>query len=585
VTPRLLAREPATLVGLLREHAATNPDYTPYIFLDDGEDDARSITAGELDARARAIACEVLASSRPGDRALLLVPPGLDYIAAFFGCLYAGIIAVPAYPPDPRRLARTVPRLMSIVRSADASVLLTTRAIRSLATVLAPHAPELDSLHWIAIDDAAVTAWQPPSIDVDSIAMLQFTSGSTESPRGVVLTHDNLMANLAAIHAAFELEGRPPRTVSWLPPYHDMGLIGGVLGNLYSGGVGILMSPLHFLQQPVRWLNAITKYRADISGGPNFAYDLCVRRVDPAKQHLDLSTWDIAFNGAEVVRSESLERFATKFEPVGFRRTTWLPCYGLAEATLIATGVARAEEPITIHVERGSLERGDVVCVAHDAPDRRAQVSSGRACVGVEVAIVDPASCRAVPEGQLGEVWLAGRSVGRGYWGLAEETARRFDARLEGRGPFLRTGDLGFTLAGELFVTGRITDVIVVRGRNLFPDDIERVVAGAHAALRPGGIGAFAAELDDREQLVVASELEAGARDHAAIRAAIRKAVVETFDVVPHEVLLLETGTIPKTSSGKVQRHACRRGFAEQTLKLAVDHDEARYAASSEIVG
>lgn len=556
---------PATLVELLRLRTAERPDTVPYIFLEDGEDDERTITARELDTRARAIACSLLATSRPGERALLVFPPGLDYIAALFGCLYAGIIAVPAYPPDVRRLARTLPRLTAIVRAAEARVVLTTRAIRSVAGAL----PGLEGLAWVATDDdAQADDWIAPPCDPDAIALLQFTSGSTTSPRGVILPHRALLANLAAIEAAFELAGRPPRTISWLPPYHDMGLIGCILGSLYSDGQCVLMSPLHFLQQPVRWLRAITKYRGDTSGGPNFAYDLCVRRIDPAQHALDLSSWHIAFDGAEVVRRDTLERFTAKFAPVGFRRAAFLPCYGLAETTLIAAATPRAAEPTVISVERDGLERGEA-----RPGTNRALVASGRATLGTAIAIVDPETRRALPDRRVGEIWLAGPSVGSGYWGDAEATARTFGATFDtgDARTWLRTGDLGFLQAGELFVTGRCKDLVIVNGRNLFPDDIEAVAVAAHPALRPGCTAAFAIEGDAGEQLVVVQETGPG--DAAAIRQAIRGAIAMAFDVVPHAIELLEPGTIPKTSSGKVQRHACRDDYV------------ARCAARSLIVG
>lgn len=513
-----------TLVDLLRERTAG--DAPLYTFLDDGDDDARSLTARELDTRARRIAVRVSEVASPGDRALLVVPPGLDYIVAFFGCLYAGVIAVPAYPPDPRRLARTLPRLLAIVRAADARVALTTRAIGAVL-----------GMPTIAVDEdiGDAEAWRRPAIDGDTVAMLQFTSGSTAEPRGVILPHASLLANLAVIADAFELAGRPPRVVSWLPPYHDMGLIGSLLGPLYAGGSAIAMSPLHFLQRPARWLRAIATYRADISGGPNFAYDLCVRKVDPAT--VDLSSWQIAFNGAEVVRAATLERFAETFAPSGFRRSALFPCYGLAETALFATGARRGAGP-TIADVGGT-----------------ARASSGRPPRGVELIVVDPETGRVLADDTLGEIWIAGPSVGRGYWNGDTFGAHTAD----GRGPFLRTGDLGVLRDGELFVTGRIKDVIVLHARKLFPDDIERVVVAAHPALRPGATAAFAIDDGDREQLVIAQEIDDA--DRGELRTLITRAVVESFDVTPGAIVLLAKGALPKTSSGKVQRHACRAAY------------------------
>ncbi|MEJ7599639.1 MAG: fatty acyl-AMP ligase [Kofleriaceae bacterium] len=569
-----------TLVELLEDRARARPDDVLYTFLENGEDVTTSITHRELDARARLIAAQLRSCMRVGDSALLVFAPGLDYIAAFFGCLYAGVIAVPAYPPDPRRLARTVPRLTAIARTSGARIVVTMEAIRALAASV----PGLETLTWLAIDeltqaervldrvsDRAIVRDFDRVFNPDAIAFLQYTSGSTGAPRGVMLTHRAVLANLAAITDAFGLADRPPRTVSWLPPYHDMGLVGAILGSLYGGGSCVLMSPLHFLQQPVRWLRAITKYRADVSGGPNFAYDLCVRRVDPATEALDLSTWEIAFDGAEVVRADSLDQFAARFAPAGFRRTAFLPCYGLAETTLIAAATPRAAGPTVVTADAAALEAGRLLEV-EPSPHARMVVSSGKPTRGTEIAIVDPAG-RAC-DGTVGEIWLTGTSVGTGYWDDAEATALAFGARLAGDDrTWLRTGDLGVLHAGELFVTGRIKDVIIISGRNLAPDDLEQVAVAAHPALRPGGTAAFAIEISGREQLVIVQELAPGSHDAAAIQRAIRTAVVGAFDVAPHDVLLVEPGAIPKTSSGKVQRHACKADYV------------ARCAASSETDG
>ena len=556
-----------TLVEMLDERARARPDEVVYTFLEDGEDDARSITHRELATRARGIAAQLAACTQPGDRVLLVFAPGLDYIAAFFGCLIAGAIAVPAYPPDPRRLPRTLPRVNAIVRAARAQVVLTTRAIRALASALAGR----DALHWVAVDEpGAAPQIEARPADPDAIAFLQFTSGSTGAPRGVVLTHRTVLANLAAIASAFELAGQPPRTVSWLPPYHDMGLVGAILGSLYAGGSCVLMSPLHFLQQPARWLRAITRYRADVSGGPNFAYDLCVRRVDPAVEALDLASWQIAFDGAEVVRAESLSRFAERFAPAGFRRAAFLPCYGLAETTLIAAATPRAAEPTVIAADAATLERGSLNVVV-PGPGARGVVSSGRPTRGTEIVIVN--GDRDLPDGVIGEIWLAGPSVGAGYWDEPEATRAAFRAHLDdGRGPWLRTGDLGCMHAGELFVTGRIKDLIIVNGRNLAPDDLEQVAVAAHPALRPGCTAAFAVEDATCERLVIVQELGPGLHDAAAIQHAIRTAIVDAFDVTPHEVRLVDPGAIPKTSSGKVQRHACKADYvARCAASLAIE--------------
>ncbi|WP_437819699.1 amino acid adenylation domain-containing protein [Sorangium sp. So ce1078] len=563
-----------TLVELGRGRAARHGDELAYSFLVDGESERLDVTFAEIDRRARAVGAALQAITAVGERAVLLYAPGLDYVAAFLGCLYAGVVAVPAYPPDPARLGRTLPRLEAIVADAGARVVLTTEAIAAMGDALADQAPALRAGRWVSTDALAPgieEAWRPPAVSREALALLQYTSGSTGSPKGVMLTHGNLLANLGAIARGFRT-GRASRGVIWLPPFHDMGLIGGVLEPLYAAFPVALMSPLAFLERPIRWLRAISRFGGTVSGGPNFAYDLCARKATAADvAALDLSSWEVAFTGAEPVRHETLERFAATFAPCGFRREAFYPCYGLAEGTLIVTGGERGAGPGLSAVDREALAGGRA---APPEPGRAAQtlVGCGRAVdAGGEVRIVDPVSSRERGSGEVGEIWVRGPSVARGYWGRAEATAEAFGARradAPDEGPYLRTGDLGYARDGELFVTGRLKDLLIVRGRNLYPDDLERTAEASHPALRRGCSAAFGVEADGEERLVIVQEVDPrGSPDLAEVVAAVRREVLSQHDVAAHAVVLIGRGTIPKTSSGKIQRSACRAAFLAGELE------------------
>ncbi|HSK77339.1 MAG TPA: amino acid adenylation domain-containing protein [Thermoanaerobaculia bacterium] len=538
-----------SFVDVLRARAQRRPDQTLYTFLAEGETESERLTLAGLDERARALGGALQQLGLRGENALLLFPAGLEFVAAFFGCLYGGVTAVPAYPP---RANREQPRLRALARDARPRVVLTTSAILAKASALKGGIPELEGALWLATDDPALgdaAAWTDPGAGGDTLAFLQYTSGSTSDPKGVRVTHGNLLHNQEMIRRAFG-QGEESVILGWLPLYHDMGLIGNVLQPLYVGARCVLMPPLAFLQKPVRWLEAIGRYRATTSGGPNFAYELCLRRIGPEpRAALDLSTWTVAFNGAEPVRAETLERFAAAFAPCGFRPGAFYPCYGLAEATLFVTGGTPGTAPTVREA------------------DRRPRVGCGRAWLGQRVAVVDPESGSPLPPGRVGEVWVAGPRIARGYHGRPEESERTFGARLAGTGdgPYLRTGDLGFLSEGELYVTGRLKDLIILRGRNLYPQDVERTAEASHPALRPGHGAAFSAEVEGEERLVVAHEVERGWRGGSEgsgeVAEAVRRAVAEEHEARVHEVVLLRPGSLPKTSSGKVRRHAVRAAW------------------------
>jgi amino acid adenylation domain-containing protein len=574
----------ASLVELLGHWAAVRPEQVVYTFLDSAGHESAVLDFAEIDRQARAVAAALVEQDGAGERALLLYPPGLDFIAAFLGCLYARTIAVPAYPPRPER---SIGRLRAIAVDAGARIVLTTAGASPAIRALAAQVPELTDARIIATDrlpPPAPAPWPERLPSRDDTAFLQYTSGSTADPKGVIVTHGNLLHNEEMIRRAFAQDDRSV-VVGWLPLYHDMGLIGNVLQPLYLGARAILMSPLSFLQRPLRWLEAISRYRATTSGGPNFAFELCVRRIGPAERAaLDLSSWQVAFSGAEPVRARTLAAFVDAFTACGFRREALYPCYGLAEATLFVTGGSVGAGPSVARFALAALEQHRAVAMAGpagaddaggDAASRqlsRQLVSCGHPWLDQEVAIADPESRRRCGAGQVGEVWIAGPSVASGYWGREETTAAELHARLAGepaRGPFLRTGDLGFVWGGDLFVTGRLKELIILGGRNLYPQDVELVAEGAHPALRPGCGAAFAVEVEDEERLVVAWEVERrSSPDLEAVAGRIRQALAEELEAAVHEVVFLSSGTLPKTSSGKIRRRACRAAWLRGELTV-----------------
>lgn len=621
-----------TLVDLLRNRAIESPKEIGYSFLIDGETETVNLTYQQLEQRSRAIAAYLQSICPPGEVALLLYQPGLEYITTFFGCLYAGVIAIPAYPPRPNR---SLERIQTIIRDSKAKIGLASQSIISSLKPRASETPELDNLDWLATDqipDNLAQKWLEPNINEETLAFLQYTSGSTATPKGVIITHQNLLHNSSLIHQCF---GHSPQSkgVIWLPPYHDMGLIGGILQPLYGGFPVILMSPLMFLQSPVRWLQAISRYQGTTSGGPNFAYDLCVRKIKPEQiQTLDLSSWEVAFNGAEPISAEVLERFTNTFAVCGFRREAFYPCYGMAEATLIISGGNKLSPPVKTQVVARALEKNQIVLV-YPTEGTKTLVGCGQSLPDQQIKIVHPEKLTLCAEGEVGEIWVSGPSIARGYWHKPEETKQTFAAYLAEapeKEPFMRTGDLGFLEAGELFVTGRLKDVIIINGRNHYPQDIEWTVEQSHHLMRPGCIASFSVEVKGEERLVVVAEVERNFRqllrgsqnstpspphprgevttplktpkvgsqkynstneptalvgikfisqrngksgkensdNSQELIKSIQRSVLRNHDLQIYQILLLKPGAIPKTSSGKVQRYACREGFLAGTLQI-----------------
>lgn len=571
----LLIQDSTTAVSmaeLLRARAAEMPHRLGFLFLERGVDEGPRWSYGELDRQARRIAAKLRRHAAPADRALLVCPPGLAFIAAFFGCQAAGMVPVPVYPP---RLAidhASWSTLVKIARDCRPSVLLTTADLAPL--LRGPRErPPFGNVPIVATDDGEneddLDDVLVP-VDPEAPALLQYTSGSTAAPRGVVISHRNLLHNERMIQEAFEHSGTGVG-VSWLPPYHDMGLIGGILQVVYHGASCVLLSPLDFLRKPSCWLQAISRYRADTSGAPGFAFDHCVDRISPEdRASLTLDSWSVAAVGSEPVRPRTLERFTATFAPHGFRRSAFYPCYGLAEATLFVTGGHKSAGPVVRDFDRRALEEGRAELAAGHGEVRRL-VGCGGPWLDQEVCIVEPDTRRGSPDCVVGEVWVAGPSVAQGYWNDAARTELTFRARRSDTdgGPYLRTGDLGFLMGGELFLTGRIKDVLIVRGRNHDPQDIEATAQSVHAALRSGAGAAFEVEREGGSVVVLVQEVDRRARgvEPRGLIADIREAVAQHHSLQLADIRLLEPGSIPKTSSGKVQRHRCRAAYEQDTLR------------------
>ncbi len=559
------------MVDRLRYWTSAKPESIAYRYLINGDDETVQWTYHDLDLKARAIAAKLLINGMFGQRVLLLFPPGLDFIAAFFGCLYAKAIPVPAFPP---RRNRNMGRISAISDDANAAMALTTRSVIDRTDGTFVDAPNLANIPWVAVEEIPQELagdWVRPEISDNDIAFLQYTSGSTGSPKGVVLTHGNLMANCRMITHAFEITVNNCLGVSWLPMYHDMGLVGGILNPAFMGGSITLLSPVSFLTRPIRWLRAISKYRGKINGGPNFAYSLCTERIRPEDcEGLDLSCWELAFNGAEPLRADVLNRFTRKFAPFGFRHATHYPCYGMAETTLLVTGSDRRTDPVMRSFVRADLEQHRVIAADGGRPGDRDLVSSGKPVPGTEVLIVNPDSRQVLLEDQIGEIWINSPSVGKGYWQKPDDTAATFHARLadDNGKNYLRTGDLGFMHQGQLFVTGRLKDMIIVNGVNRYPQDIEATIENASIRLRAAGAAAFAIERNDREQLIVVCEVERDRtnKQWGDVIDAIRSRIMEEHELPPDAIVLVRANSIPKTSSGKVQRHACREKYLQSKL-------------------
>ena len=555
----------STLVDVLRSRADERGGKVAFAALADDDSIERATTFAELDAMARGIAAELQNRGALGSRLLLLYPPGIDFIAAFMGCLYAGAVAVPSYPPLPSRLDRgAAARLSTIVKDSAPTLVLTTAAFETRTRTLFDEmctggSPEILVLD--LVDNSRAASWVMPDLDAESTAFLQYTSGTTGPPKGVLITHANALHNLGLLDTTLHITD-DDIGVNWLPPYHDMGLIGGVLQPIYKGTTVTLMSPISFLQRPSRWLETISRTRATITGGPNFAYEHCLKRITPEqKAGLDLSCWRAALNGADHIKPATLDAFTAAFAECGFSPRAWAPCYGMAEATVFACGGPRGDLPLARSFDVDALELGRAVETA--AGRQLVPVSIGDGALRIEIVDIDTGT--PLVDGHIGEIWLAGDSVAGGYWNDTKATERDLRQHIGADGPLFRTGDLGFVQSGELFVIGRISDLIVIGDRTLSPRDIEATAEASEPSLRVDGAAAFMVD----DGIVVLCEVERqslGKIDTAAVIEAIRAGIAREHRVEPTSVVLLKPGAIPKTSSGKTQRFACRELFVSGAL-------------------
>ncbi|WP_394821549.1 fatty acyl-AMP ligase [Pendulispora albinea] len=567
-----------SIVTRFQSHVARHPERVALRYLVTGDHDGptRQWNYATLDERARAVAAQLDDCRGRSEPVLLLYPTGLEFAAALLGCFYAGVPAVAASTPDPGRLSRLLPRLLGIVRDSGARVVLTDDATALAARALLPDAPEFVDLRWVATDDLAPTWYERErfaALSPDSLALLQYTSGSAGAPKGVMVTHGNLVANAMALENAY-LHTTPARWVGWLPLFHDMGLMANLLQSWWAGGELTMMSPESFLQRPMRWLRALSAFGATRTGGPNFAFALCALKAESEDlTGLDLSQLAAVITGAEPVRARSLDAFARAFARYGFRRETFAPCYGSAEGTLFITG-----PDAFVHASEGRFlaHELEIEHRAHRAPPEERCVRSLMSC-GIPhrglttVRVVDPETHREMPEGQVGEIWLRGLTISPGYWRRPELTEEAFGARLEGddQGTFFRTGDLGFWLDGQLYPCTRMSDLIVLHGRSLYPHDLEDSMDRAHPAIRPGCTAALAIHAEEHgEALAVVAELDTRLECAPDIVAdAIRHTLATEHAVIPDVLVFIEPRTLPKTSSGKVQRAQCRTDLLEHRLR------------------
>ncbi|MGB2924980.1 MAG: fatty acyl-AMP ligase [Limnothrix sp.] len=566
----------STIVDVLQDRAQNTPDQLAYSFVSGEATNITSFTYRELEARVKAIAAHLQSIIEPGDRVLMVFPysAGLEFVTSFYGCLYAGAIAVTI---NPSKNDDALDKLLERVESCSAKVIMTTAEVldyfkgklakNPLKTVgIASKFSHLELVAMDKIDPSKAEVWQAPDINAETLAFLQYTSGSTGKPKGVMVTHGNVIGNSESIRHAFE---HTPDSImgSWLPIFHDMGLIGGVIQPLYVGFPSILMSPVELIQKPSLWLETISEHKITTSGGPNFAYDLVARQVDPKQlKNLDLSSWKVAFSGAETVRAATLKKFAKVFESYGFKQDYFYPCYGMAEATLFISGGAVAIAPKIQYMEPEALQENRAVI---SADSNHGIVSCGKTWLDDQILIVDPEAKTTLEDGKVGEIWAAGSGIGKGYWKQPTATEETFNAYVGDKGPFLRTGDLGFVKDGELYITGRMKEVMILWGRYRYPQDIEATVEKCHPALRPSLGAAFSIEAEDDERLVVVHEVE---RSHIRnlkveeIVSAIRQAIYEEHTVEVYAIALIRTASMPKTSSGKIQRRGCRQQYLEGRL-------------------
>ena len=566
---KILQKEDLILVDYSISHSLQQPDNLAYEFISGiGK---QQITYKELDIRARAIAAYLQQHNAQGERAILFLPPGLEYVFSFLGCLYANVVAVPTYVMRNKRRKKN---LQAIIEDSNAKFIITSQKLADDDLFSGKKILLLQQ-----VDDKLAEKWQRKPMRSDRLAFLQYTSGSTGKPKGVMVTHDNIIANVKALDRVFaNITNR--KLCSWLPPYHDMGLIGGILVPLYGGFTTILMAPASFLQDPLHWLKIISEEKVTHSPAPNFAYNLCVEAIKNNSEliKLDLRSWKVAFNGAEPVSAQTLENFTKAFSDYGLSSLTMSPCYGMAETTLIITGSRPKESVVINKLDKAALEQGKIV-EATTGNDRKSVqlVGCGHTIPGHEVIIVDPITKKQLSSNMIGEIWVWGPSVASGYWNKPKLTQANFCARLEEGSDrkYFRTGDLGFLdETNQIFITGRIKDLIIIQGRNIYPQDIEESVCISHRELMPHSSAAFGVNIRDTEHLVIIQEINRHTKNYNEIFENILKQVLEDHEIMPYRVVLIKQATLPKTSSGKIRRSYCRKLLEEGGLAVIAEWNQ-----------
>ncbi len=560
-------------LSIAMAHAEKTPDALAYIYLIDGEDQQVSITFGELDRQARAFAATLQKISKPGDRALLLYPSSLDFVVAFMGCLYAGVISAPTTVPH---LKRSTPRLKLMMDDAKASIACTTQPVYEKISLLVADNPEFSNIQWViseSVPKSAAIEWKKPDIQPDDIAFLQYTSGSTSAPKGVIITNFNLLRTVEDIVFGSDFDNQSTM-VSWLPIFHDMGLVYGLLAPLYGGRPCYIMSPVSFLEKPVRWLRAMSKYHATHTAAPNFAFDVCTRKVpEEEKSSLDLSALKFVVNAAEPVRLETMQDFAVAFKKSRFRYEAFAPSYGLAEVTVKATSKKIDQVPSYCSLDVNEIEKNRISFVPDQDPNSYKVVGCGWSAIGADIQIVNSETSQLCAGNEIGEIWIQSDSVAKGYWQTPKASKVTFQAMIAGYdgGPFLRTGDMGFIHERELHITGRIKDMIIIQGKNYYPQDIELTVEKCHEAIRPSCGAAFAITENGAEKLIVVQEVKREYRksdELAEVANKVRMAVAKNHGLRVNAISLIMPSTIEKTTSGKIQRSATRESFLNKSLEV-----------------
>lgn len=578
------------IISIINKRAELTPDKVIYRFLEDGEHETDLLTFKQLDTKARTVAYYLQQHGKRGDRVLLLFPTGLEYVTAFFGCLYAGMIAIPAYPP---RRNRSLNRIHTIISDSGAKTSLLSEKVATDIQHNFANDEVLNSIQWIVykdFDETLASKWVAKDIRPEEVALLQYTSGSTGEPKGVMITHGNIIYNSETIRRSFSFDENL-QGVNWLPIFHDMGLIGTIIQPAYIGGANVIMPPVAFLKNPINWLKAIEKYKANNGGGPNFGYDYLISKTtEEERAKLDLSRVETFYCGAEPIRKSTLEAFTEGLKAAGVSQKQLFPCYGLAEGTLIVTGSHMKELPKYLRVNAEALSQNRIQLERDGNPKHIDLVGCGHVWMETRVAIVDSETHLEVGDDLIGEVWVSGPTVAKGYWNNEEQTRLSFQAHIadSGEGPFLRTGDLGFFHEKELYITGRLKDLIIIRGINYYPSDIEYTVQQVDAALRPYGGAAIPVVAGDEEKLVVVQELERTAMrnaDHASLISDIRKAIAEEHELEVFAVLLIRTGSLPLTSSGKIQRRQTKYDYLNGVLDVVASWEAEKPTDAKPSIG